>query len=71
MLEGIDVAVVDLGLPDGYGGDLIKELREANPQAQALVLSAHLDRELDARAVEAGAAESSARRHTWSGWSMR
>jgi PAS domain S-box-containing protein len=57
MLEGIDVAVVDLGLPDGYGGDLIKELREANPQAQALVLSAHLDRGETARAVEAGAAE--------------
>jgi hypothetical protein len=28
MLEGIDVAVVDLGLPDGHGGDLIRELRE-------------------------------------------
>jgi DNA-binding NarL/FixJ family response regulator len=55
-LEGIDVAVVDLGLPDGYRGDLIKELREANPQAQALVLSATLDRRETARAVEAGAA---------------
>ena len=56
MLEGIDVAVVDLGLPDGYGGDLIKALRETNPQAQALVLSATLDRRETARAVEAGAA---------------
>ena len=56
MLEGIDVAVVDLGLPDGYGGDLIKVLRETNPQAQALVLSATLDRRETARAVEAGAA---------------
>src|SRR5918992_3540297 len=54
--EGFDVAVVDLGLPDGYGGDLIKALREANPQAQALVLSATLDRRETARAVEAGAA---------------
>jgi DNA-binding NarL/FixJ family response regulator len=52
----MDVAVVDLGLPDGHGGDLIKELREANPQAQALVLSASLDRGEIARAVEAGAA---------------
>jgi DNA-binding NarL/FixJ family response regulator len=52
----MDVAVIDLGLPDGYGGDLIKELREANPQAQALVLSATLDRGDIARAVEAGAA---------------
>jgi PAS domain S-box-containing protein len=56
MLEGIDVAIVDLGLPDGYGGDLIRELREANPQAQALVLSATQDRAEIARAVEAGAA---------------
>ena len=36
-VEGIDVAVLDLGLPDGYGADLIEEIREANPQAQALV----------------------------------
>ena len=25
------MAVVDLGLPDGYGADLIKEVREKNP----------------------------------------
>jgi PAS domain S-box-containing protein len=52
----VDVAVVDLGLPDGYGGDLIKELRAANPRAQALVLSAGLDSAEIARAVQAGAA---------------
>jgi PAS domain S-box-containing protein len=56
MLEDIDVAVVDLGLPDGYGGDLIKELRDVNPRAQALVLSASLDRRDTARAIESGAA---------------
>jgi DNA-binding NarL/FixJ family response regulator len=50
----VDVAIVDLGLPDGYGADFIKELREKNPQA--LVLSASLDRAEVARAVEAGAA---------------
>jgi two-component system nitrate/nitrite response regulator NarL len=52
----IDVGLIDLGLPDGYGADLIKELREAHPQAQALVLSASLDRANVARAVERGAA---------------
>jgi CheY-like chemotaxis protein/two-component sensor histidine kinase len=52
----IDVAVLDLGLPDGYGADLIKERREKHPQAQALVLSASLDRANIARAVESGAA---------------
>jgi len=54
--EPVDVAMVDLGLPGGYGGDLIKALREANPEAQALVLSASLDRAEMARAVESGAA---------------
>ena len=38
-----------------YGGDLISELREVNPNAQALVLSASLDHEGLARAVESGA----------------
>jgi signal transduction histidine kinase len=52
----IDVAVLELGLPDGYGADLIKELREKHPQAQALVLSASLDRANIARAVKSGAA---------------
>jgi PAS domain S-box-containing protein len=52
----VDVAVIDLGLPDGYGGDLINDLREAKPNAQALVLSANLDRAELARAVESGAA---------------
>src|SRR5918992_598196 len=54
--QPIDVALVDLGLPDGYGGNLIKDLIEAYPQAQALVLSATLDRTEVARAVERGAA---------------
>jgi PAS domain S-box-containing protein len=52
----IDVALIDLGLPDGYGADLLKDLRVAHPNAQALVLSASLDRATVARAVELGAA---------------
>src|ERR671916_864597 len=55
LQQPIDVAVLDLGLQDGYGGDLIEELREKNPQAQALVLSASLDHADTARAVEQGA----------------
>jgi len=51
-----DVAVIDLVLPDGYGWDLIKELRAANRRAQALVLTAELGRAQTARAVENGAA---------------
>jgi PAS domain S-box-containing protein len=56
MLRNIDVAVLDLGLPDGYGADLIDELHRASPGAQALVLSASFDRAEIARAVERGAA---------------
>jgi two-component system NarL family response regulator len=55
-LHDVDVMIVDLTLPDGYGGDLIAELRAANPDAQALVLSADVDHAATARAVEKGAA---------------
>lgn len=55
-LEGVDVAVLDLRLPDGEGTDLIGELREKNPHAATLVLTASLDPEVHARAVAAGAA---------------
>jgi DNA-binding NarL/FixJ family response regulator/signal transduction histidine kinase len=55
MLDGVDVALLDLGLPDGFGADLIEELRDANPRAEALVLSASLDRADTARAVDKGA----------------
>ena len=53
---GADLGVIDLTLPDGEGTELIGELREANPDFAALVLTASLDRAEHARAVEAGAA---------------
>jgi DNA-binding NarL/FixJ family response regulator len=56
MLDNVDVAVLDLGLPDGYGADLIAELRKVNRRAQALVLSATVDRAEIARAIQSGAA---------------
>jgi|SRR5215204_964253 len=44
----LDVAVLDLGLPDGDGSDLIGELRRRNPGVSVVILSAdmgpgHLD----------------------------
>ena len=39
MLEGVDVALLDRGLPDGDGLKLMWPLREANPQARVLVMS--------------------------------
>lgn len=56
MLAGVDLAIVDLDLPDGDGTDLIGPLRAARPRAIALVLTATSDLEAHARAVEAGAA---------------
>jgi DNA-binding NarL/FixJ family response regulator len=38
-----DVAVLDVGLPDGNGVDLIAELRRSNPDVGVLILSASLD----------------------------
>jgi DNA-binding NarL/FixJ family response regulator len=54
---GCDVAVLDMGLPDGVGSDLIAELREICPGSAVLVLSASLDAANLARAREAGADE--------------
>lgn len=48
-----DVAVLDLGLPDGDGVDLIADLRRANPEVGVLVLSASLDTASIERAAEA------------------
>ena len=52
---GYEVAVLDLGLPDGNGTDLIGGLREASPGAAVLILSASLDPTNLAQAKEAGA----------------
>jgi two-component system, NarL family, response regulator DevR len=38
-----DVVVLDLGLPDGHGEDLIADFRQSNPEVGVLVLSASLD----------------------------
>ena len=52
----MDVAIVDLNLPDGSGTDLIRELRDSRPHAKALVLSAISEERYLAEAIEAGAA---------------
>jgi DNA-binding NarL/FixJ family response regulator len=52
----VDVAIVDLDLPDGTGTDFIRDLRSFRPRAAALVLSAVSEQRQLARAIEAGAA---------------
>ena len=54
---GCDVAVLDLGLPDGNGADLIAQLREVCPGSAVLILRASLDAANLARTREAGADE--------------
>lgn len=56
VLGGVDLAVVDLDLPDGDGTDLIDGLRVANPDGMVLVLTGSSEKEAHARAVERGAA---------------
>lgn len=55
-LEAVDIAVIDLDLPDGDGSEILGELHAASPNAMALILTANARREAYARAVEAGAA---------------
>jgi len=50
-----EVVVLDLGLPDGNGVDLLGEVREYRAGAAVLVLSASLHPTHLARATEAGA----------------
>ena len=56
-LEEVDVAVVDVFLPDGNGVELVRELRQADTHLPIVILTAGLDPELHALALEAGADE--------------
>lgn len=54
--DHVDVAVVDMELPDGRGPDLVADLRRRNPEAQVLALVTAEDRGAAAHAVERGVA---------------
>lgn len=49
-----DVLLLDLGLPDIGGLDVLRRLRDAGLETRVLILSMHDDREYVRRAVEAG-----------------
>jgi two-component system response regulator DevR len=53
--RGCDVAVLDTRLPDGYGADLIAELRELCPGCAVLILCASMNSSSLARTSEADA----------------
>jgi len=50
-----DLALVDLGLPDGSGVDVVVALRESQPEAQAVVVTIHDDDDHLFPALQAGA----------------
>lgn len=51
----VDVALIDLRLPDGLGVDIVRDLHAANGEAHSLVLTADPNKLHHARALEAGA----------------
>ena len=51
----LDVAVVNLGLPDGDGTDLISQMRSTEPDVPVLALTLSQDPARHARALNAGA----------------
>lgn len=50
-----DLAMIDLGLPDGSGVKVVQALREAQPDAQSVVVTIHDDDEHLFPALQAGA----------------
>ena len=55
MLKDVDVALVDRGLPDGDGLELLRELRAMNPDVRVLVMSSTEGMSHPTDAIEAGA----------------
>ena len=51
----VDIALVDLHLPDGNGVEIVRDVRAANPEGQVIVLTADTDKRHHARAIEEGA----------------
>jgi DNA-binding NarL/FixJ family response regulator len=56
ILGSIDVALIDLQLPDGDGVEVLRDVGVIHPRARILVLTAVIDPAHHARAIDAGAA---------------
>src|SRR5919199_1172258 len=57
MLEEVDIAVVDLDLPDGKGVELVREVCTARPHTRVLALTSSKVQDGRARAVNGGTVE--------------
>ncbi len=53
--QRFDLALIDLGLPDGSGVDVVAALREQQPEAQSVVVTIHDDDDHLFPALQAGA----------------
>lgn len=53
--QRFDLALIDLGLPDGSGVDVVSALREQQPEAQSVVVTIHDDDDHLFPALQAGA----------------
>jgi DNA-binding NarL/FixJ family response regulator len=53
--QKFDLALIDLGLPDGSGVDVVSALRDAQPEAQSVIVTIHDDDEHLFPALQAGA----------------
>lgn len=51
----VDLLITDLNLPDGHGVQAIRQLRESQPDAEAMVISVLADDRNVIEAIEAGA----------------
>ncbi|MBL8287111.1 MAG: response regulator transcription factor, partial [Rubrivivax sp.] len=53
--QRFDLALIDLGLPDGSGVDVVTKLRDLQPEAQSVIVTIHDDDEHLFPALQAGA----------------
>jgi DNA-binding NarL/FixJ family response regulator len=55
LAQGVDLMLVDLGLPDGDGVELIREARRTAPKTRAMAITVFADEQHVMRAIRAGA----------------
>lgn len=53
--QPLDLAIIDLNLPDGDGMNLMAEIKEAHPQCEVIILTGHGSIELAIKATQGGA----------------